>query len=62
MLAVFQFDRDDISRLYAGSLKADLAPVTAPAGFGNRVYVLLKESNMTKLYCYSLGGDGRGKL
>ena len=59
MLAVFRFDRHDISRLYAGALKADLAPVTAPAGFGHCLYVLLKESNTTKLYCYSLGGDGR---
>ena len=60
MLVVFQFDRHAISRLYAGSLKADLAPVTAPAGFGHCLYVLLKESNTTKLCCYSLGGDERG--
>ena len=59
MLAVFRFDRDGISPLYAGSLKADLSPVTAPAGFGNRVYVMIEESNMTKLHCYSLGGGGK---
>lgn len=59
MLAVFRFDRDGISRLYAESLKAGLSPVTAPAGFGNRVYVMIEESNMTKLHCYSLGGGGR---
>ena len=59
MLTVFRFDRDGISRLYAGSLKAGLSPVTAPAGFGNRVYVMIEESNMTKLHCYSLGGGGK---
>ena len=60
MLTVFRFDLDGISPLYAGSLKAGLSPVTAPAGFGNRVYVMIEESNMTKkLHCYSLGGGGK---
>ena len=58
-MALFRFDRHEISRLHAWAFKTGLTPVTAPTGFGNRVYVLMKESNITKLYCYSLSGDGK---
>ncbi|MCY3666193.1 MAG: hypothetical protein OXH81_11080 [Gemmatimonadetes bacterium] len=55
-LALFHFDRNrGISTYRLGSVKTDL--VTAPAGFGHRVYVLTRERNTTKLQCYFLGGD-----
>lgn len=58
LMALFHFDRNsDISRLRFWSLKTGLTPMTAPAGFGHSVYVLMKEENDTMLYCYSLNGD-----
>lgn len=58
-MALFRFDRHAISRLHAWSLKAGLNPVTAPAGFGHCLYVLMREGNRTTLYCYALCGDGK---
>ena len=58
-MALFRFDRHDISRLHAWSLKAGLTPVTALAGFGHCLYVLMREGNRTTLYCYALCGDGK---
>ena len=58
LVALFHFDRNSgISRLRLWSLKPGLTPVTAPAGFGHSVYVLMREKNYTKLYCYPLNED-----
>lgn len=58
LVSLFHFDRNsDISRLRFWSLKTGLTPMTAPAGFGHSVYVLMKEENNTMLYCYSLNED-----
>ena len=58
-MALFRFDRHAISRLHAWSLKPGLKPVTAPAGFGHGLYVLMQERNLTTLCCYALRGDGK---
>ncbi len=58
LVSLFHFDRHDISRPHAWFFDDGLIPVTAPAGFGQGVYVLMKERNNTKLYCYSLSGKG----
>ena len=58
LVALFHFDRNNgISRSRFWSLKTSITPVTAPAGFGHSVYVLMREQTYTKLYCYSLNGD-----
>ena len=58
LVALFHFDRNsDISRPRFWSVKTGLTPVTAPAGFGHSVYVLMKQENYTMLYCYPLNGD-----
>ena len=58
LVALFHFDRNNgISRPRFWSLKTGLTPVTAPAGFGHSVYVLVREENYTKLYCYPLNED-----
>ncbi len=58
LVALFHFDRNSgISRRRLWSLKTGLTPVTAPAGFGHSVYVLMREENYTMLYCYPLNGD-----
>ena len=58
LMALFHFDRNNgISRPRFWSLKTGLTPVTAPAGFGHSVYVLMREKNQTKLYCYPLDED-----
>lgn len=58
LMALFHFDRNNgISRPRFWSLKTGLTPVTAPAGFGHSVYVLMREENQTKLHCYPLNGD-----
>ena len=58
LVALFHFDRNSgISRLRLWSLKPGLTPMTAPAGFGHSVYVLMREKNYTKLYCYPLNED-----
>ena len=44
LVALFHFDRNNgISRRRLWSLKTGLTPVTAPAGFGHSVYVLMRE-------------------
>ena len=59
LMALFHFDRNNgISRPRFWSLKTGLTPVTAPAGFGHSVYVLMKEENYTMLYGYPLNEDG----
>ena len=59
LMALFHFDRNSgISRPRFWSLKTGLTPVTAPAGFGHSVYVLMREENSTMLHCYPLNGDG----
>ncbi len=59
LVALFHFDRNSgISRRRFWSLKTGLTPVTAPAGFGHSVYVLMGEENYTMLYCYPLNEDG----
>ena len=58
LVSLFHFDRNNgISRPRFWPLKTGLTPMTAPAGFGHSVYVLMKEENNTMLYCYSLNED-----
>ncbi len=58
LVALFHFDRNNgISRPRFWSLKMGLTPMTATAGFGHSVYVLMREENSTMLYCYPLNGD-----
>ncbi len=58
LVSLFHFDRNNgISRPRFWSFNTGLTAVTAPAGFGHSVYVLMREDNSTMLYCYPLNGD-----
>ena len=57
LVALFRLDPNSgISRQRWWSLQ-NLTPMTALAGFGHSVYVLMRDGNYTMLYCYPLNGN-----